>query len=70
MGTRLVSCPGILGMVSRWDRVEVNWNAGLVRNVTTGAALPFESLSLADREMLETGGLVPYLKSQMQNAVR
>lgn len=62
MGTPLVPCPGILSLVSRWDEVEVDWEAGAVRNVTTGQARAFEPLSLADREMLETGGLVPYLK--------
>ena len=68
MGTPLVPCPGILGLVSRWDEVEVDWAAGEVRNLTTGKALPFEPLSLADRAMVETGGLVPYLKRQLQSA--
>lgn len=62
MGFPQVSCPGILGLVSRWDEIEVDWQAGLVRNLTTGRSLPFEPLSLADKGMLEAGGLVPYLK--------
>lgn len=62
MGTPLVSCPGILGLVSRWDEIEVDWSAGVVRNHTRGSERAFEPLSLADREMVETGGLVPYLK--------
>ena len=68
MGTPLVSCPGILGAVSRWDEVVVDWAGGTVTNRTNGKALAFEPLASADRIMLETGGLVPYLKSQMQTA--
>ena len=62
MGTPLIPCPGILAFVRRWDELEVDWDAGQVRNHTSGATLPFEALSAADREMVETGGLVPYLK--------
>ena len=62
MGTPLVTCPGILDFVQRWDRVEVDWNSGVVRNYRTRAVLSFEALSVGDREMLETGGLLPYLK--------
>jgi 3-isopropylmalate/(R)-2-methylmalate dehydratase small subunit len=68
MGTPLVSCPGILAAVQRWDDIEVDWDADLVRNLTQGTALPFEPLSSADHLMVETGGLLPYLKRQMQSA--
>lgn len=68
MGTPLVSCPGILGLVQRWDEIEVSWADGVVRNLTQGTSLPFEPLSAADRLMVETGGLVPYLKAQLQSA--
>ena len=62
-GMPLVACPGILGAVSRWDNIEVEWDETRVINHTTGQALRSEALSLADRQMLEAGGLVPYLKS-------
>ncbi len=65
MGTPLVSCPGILRMVSRWDELEVDWVAGEIRNLSTNSHLPLEALSSADRLMLETGGLVPYLKRDL-----
>ena len=65
MGTPLVSCPGILGAAQRWDALEVDWDAGFVANRSRNVSLPFEPLANADRIMLETGGLVPYLKSQM-----
>lgn len=62
MGFPQVSCPGIRGLVKRWDEVEVDWEAGRVRNLTQRRELPFEPLARADRLMLEAGGLVPYLK--------
>ena len=68
MGTPLVACPGIVAMVKRWDEVEVDWDEGVVRNLTAGTARPFEPLSAADRAMLETGGLVPYLKHELAAA--
>jgi 3-isopropylmalate/(R)-2-methylmalate dehydratase small subunit len=62
MGFPQVSCPGILGFVERWDDIEVDWTAGVVRNLTRTKEIAFEPLSRADRQMLEAGGLVPYLK--------
>lgn len=62
MGFPQASCPGILGLVARWDEIEVDWGENEVRNLTTGRALPMEPLSFADRAMLDAGGLVPYLK--------
>ena len=65
MGTPLIACPGIMTFVHRWDEIEIDWESGLVRNRRSNESLPFEPLSDADREMLETGGLVPYLKRAM-----
>ncbi|RAI00823.1 3-isopropylmalate dehydratase [Acuticoccus sediminis] len=62
MGFPQASCPGILGLVERWDEIEVDWDAAEVRNLTRGGSLPMEPLSFADRSMLEAGGLVGYLK--------
>jgi len=62
MGTALVACPGIIRLVKRWDEIEVDWDAAEIRNLTTNSQLKCEPLSRADYLMLETGGLVPYLK--------
>jgi 3-isopropylmalate/(R)-2-methylmalate dehydratase small subunit len=64
MGTALVACPGILEAVQRWDEIEVDWDSGDIRNFRSGAVLRFEPLSSADRLMLSTGGLIPYLKHE------
>ncbi|TNF64914.1 MAG: 3-isopropylmalate dehydratase [Rhodobacteraceae bacterium] len=64
MGFPQVVCPGILGAVSRWDEIEVDWAAGRLRNLTTGTELPIEPLSEGDRQMLEAGGIVGYLHAR------
>jgi len=64
MGFPQVPCPGILGFVQRWDDMEVDWSAGVVRNLTQGTQLAFEPLPRADFEMLEAGGLESYLKKR------
>ena len=68
MGFPQIPCPGILEGVSRWDDVEVDWEASLVRNLTRKTEMPFEPLSRADMMMLEHGGLVPYLKADIGSA--
>lgn len=65
MGFPQAACPGVIGIVSRWDEVEVDWAGGRFVNHTNGKSLPIEPLALADLQMLEAGGLVPYLKTQM-----
>ena len=68
MGTPLASCPGIQNLVARWDEITVDWDAGTVSNLTRQGTLPLEPLSSGDRAMLESGGLVPYLKRELQPA--
>lgn len=64
MGFPQVICPGIIGAVSRWDEIEVDWAAGVLRNLTAGTELPIEPLSESDRQMLEAGGIVGYLHAR------
>lgn len=66
MGFPQIACPGVLGLVSRWDHLAIDWDARLVVNETTGAALPFEPHSEGDLAMIAAGGLVPYLKQSME----
>lgn len=61
-GLPMAACPGILGIVARWDEIEVDWGNGLVRNHSNGKTLRIEPLAQAERMMIEEGGLIPYLK--------
>ena len=64
MGFPQATCKGVLGIVSRWDEVEVDWAACVFRNLTTGQSLPIEPLSQGDAKMLENGGLIGYLHAR------
>ena len=61
MGFPLIACPGILAAAHRWDRLTIDWEKDLVC-FDDGRSLPFSPLALADRSMLEFGGLTGYLK--------
>ena len=68
MGFPQATCPGILGLVERWDEIEIDWAANEVRNLTKGRSLPIDPLSNADRAMLDAGGLIGYLQGKRQPA--
>jgi 3-isopropylmalate/(R)-2-methylmalate dehydratase small subunit len=57
-----VAASGIVGFVRRWDVLRVDWDRGCVCNETRGGELTIEPYTRADREMLEAGGLIPYLQ--------
>ena len=61
-----VACPGIIEFVDRWDEIEVDWQAGVVRNLTKGAERPFNPLSKGDLEMISAGGLEGFIKNKIQ----
>ncbi len=64
MGFPLIAAEGIVAAVQRWDDLAVDWLAGTVSNHRSGAVLAFAPLALADRRMLEFGGLDGYLKQR------
>lgn len=68
MGFPQATCPGVLGAVSRWDEIEVDFADSLLRNLTRGTTLPIEPLSAGDAAMLAAGGLVPYLKHELHGS--
>ena len=68
MGFPLVTCPGILGLAARGDVLEVDWAAAEVRHPATGRALHLQPLADSERQTLEAGGLLPYLKARRSRA--
>ncbi len=60
-----IACPGITGLVARWDNVEIDLAAGEIRNLTSGGALPITPYSEAELGMLQAGGLIPYLRQKL-----
>ena len=68
MGFPLVPCAGILAAVKRWDQISVDWAGGTLANHRSGQVLDCAPLALADRSMLEFGGLTGYLKHRAAQA--
>lgn len=66
-GLVVISCPGITGLVEEGDEIEVNLAEGSVRKVGSPAVLRFPPLppDSPPREVLEAGGLIPYLRRRL-----
>jgi 3-isopropylmalate/(R)-2-methylmalate dehydratase small subunit len=56
-----LECSGIQGIVEKGDEVEVDVTGGWVRNLTTGKRLQFKPLPDFMVEVLNAGGLAPFL---------
>jgi len=66
IGLPALECPGITEAVEEGDTVEVDIIGGNVKNTRTGAELSFTPLPDFMVEVLNDGGLVPYLKKNME----
>lgn len=63
-GLPAVICPGASSHVSEGDVLEMDLAEGVLLNCSSGASLRFEPLPPFMREILEEGGLMPYLKKR------
>ncbi|HDI12791.1 MAG: 3-isopropylmalate dehydratase [Hadesarchaea archaeon] len=61
-GLPVIACPGVREKFKSSDEVEVDLRKGIVRNVTTGEVFKAEPFPDFIMEILNAGGLVPYLK--------
>lgn len=61
IGLPALECPGIHEAVEKGDKLEVDVTGGVVRNLTNGKELKFNPLPEFMVEVLNAGGLAPYL---------
>jgi 3-isopropylmalate/(R)-2-methylmalate dehydratase small subunit len=61
VGLPALECPDIHEAVSKSDEIEVNVTEGVVRNLSTGSVLQFNPIPEFMVEILNAGGLSPYL---------
>ena len=61
IGLPALECPGVHDAVSKGDQLEIDVTGGAVRNLDTGVELRFTPLPPFMVEVLNAGGLVPYL---------
>ncbi len=66
IGLPALECPGITEAVEEGDTAEVDILGGTIKNTRTGAELSFTPLPDFMVEVLNDGGLVPYLKKNME----
>ena len=61
IGLPALECPGIHDAVEKGDKLEVDVTGGVVKNLTNGKELKFNPLPVFMVEVLNAGGLAPYL---------
>ena len=65
LGLPAIECSAISTIVEEGHELEVDLEAGRVRNLTTGNSRTFAPFSDHAIAILEKGGLIPYLKSSL-----
>jgi len=66
IGLPVIICPKAHALLRQGDEVEVDLDRGLVRSVLTGKELRFEPLPKFLVEILDNGGLVPYVRERLR----
>ena len=62
IGLPIIKCPGIVKEVRQGDLIQLNLKDGLIILSASGKTLSIEKFPLQLLTILESGGLVPYLK--------
>lgn len=65
VGLPVVICKDATEMVKTGDVAEIDLSAGMMRNTSTGSCIRFDPMPVFLLEVLEGGGLVPYLKERL-----
>ncbi len=65
-GMPAVECPGAAEAFETGDEVELDMDAGVLRNLTKGTEVSFKPLPPFIRGILSDGGLVPHLKKRLR----
>ena len=65
-GLPVVECKGVFGEVKQGHELEVDLEAGTVKKLTTGKEMRFAPYPDFLLEMLDAGGLYPYLEQQVK----
>jgi 3-isopropylmalate/(R)-2-methylmalate dehydratase small subunit len=68
MGLPILECPSIGGKIKEGDEIVVDLSKGIIENVSTGEIYHAEPLPPFMQELLEAGGLIPYVKKQIQSS--
>ena len=64
LGIAAMECRGISEMVSTGDELEVDIEAGVVRNLTTGKTIQADPVPAFALKIMEQGGIVPFMQQR------
>lgn len=64
IGLPLIECKGIVSKVRRGNDLEVDFDVGIIRNVTKEEEYKFQPIPKFMQELVDAGGLMPYLGAQ------
>lgn len=62
-GFPLIECPGILNAAKRWDNLSFDWDTETVV-INKQVSLKCHKIPQRSRDLIEFGGLIPYLKEK------
>jgi 3-isopropylmalate/(R)-2-methylmalate dehydratase small subunit len=65
MGLILLEIGDHEAAISDGDSLEIDTDAGVIKNVTTGALVPCQPIPASMKHILQKGGLVGYVKSRL-----
>lgn len=68
LGLPILACPSIAEKVEEGQELEADLRRGLIKNMTTGETFQARPLPAFVLEILEAGGLIPYLKGRLRSA--
>lgn len=68
MGLPILECPGINGKIREGDDISVDLANGVIENHSTGKIFRAEPIPPFMQELIEAGGLIPYVKKKMMAA--
>jgi 3-isopropylmalate/(R)-2-methylmalate dehydratase small subunit len=67
IGLPILECPGI--KAEKGDKIEVDLNAGVIRNVTSGESFSSSPIPEFLQSLFTAGGLVPYVKERLASGL-
>lgn len=65
-GLPILECPEAVAAIETGDEVEVDLDQGVVANVTKGVKYKAEPVPPFMQELLNAGGLIPYVQKQLK----
>jgi 3-isopropylmalate/(R)-2-methylmalate dehydratase small subunit len=69
-GLPIVVCPEAASQAQAGDRLRVDLAAGTVQNITRGKTYSAEPFPPFMQELIDRGGLLPYVKARLQEEAR